>query len=62
MLNNQHSIFNVQVLLNKPGSPLIVAIRRQKNIGYRIVFTRFPNISLLRIPVNNFKNINFNTH
>jgi len=62
MLNNQHSIFNVQVLLDKPRSPLIAAIRRQKNIGYRIVFTRFPNISLLRIPVNNFKNINFNTH
>ena len=62
MLNVQRSIFNVQELLNKPGSPRFAAIRRQKNIDYRIVFTRFPNISLLRIPVNNFKNINFNTH
>jgi len=62
MLDGQHSIFNVQVLLNKPRSPRFAAIHRQKNIGYRIIFTRFPNISLLRIVIDNFKNTNFIIH
>jgi len=43
-------------------SPVIGAIHRQKNICYRIIFTRFPNISLLRIVIDNFKNANFIIH
>jgi hypothetical protein len=38
------------------------AIHRQKNICYRIIFTRFPNISLFRIVIDNFKNTNFIIH
>jgi hypothetical protein len=60
MFNDQFSIFSF--LINAMRPPLIVAIHRQKNIGYRIIFTHFPNISLLRTLIDNFKNINFNIH
>jgi len=60
MLNVHRLIFNIQ--FPKGKSPLIAAIHRPKIIGYRIVFTHVPNISLFCILIYNSKSINFIIH
>jgi len=59
IFNTQYSTINV---LPTAESPLIAAIYRQKHHCCRIIFTHIPNISLLRILIDNFKNINFIIH